>query len=54
MRKGTKDEICKIEILYDQLPIYIVFKSKERKKEKEYVLKTNKKCSKLLLVKKEY
>jgi hypothetical protein len=54
MQKEIKDELYKIEIFCDQLPICIVFKSKERKKEKEYVLKTNKKCSKLLLVKKEY
>lgn len=52
MQKGTKDEIRKIEINHDQLPIHIIFKGKGGKK--DYVLKTNKEFSKLLLVKKEY
>jgi len=52
VQKETRDEIRKIEICHYQLPIHIIFKGKKGKK--EYVLKTNKEFSKLLLIKKEY
>jgi hypothetical protein len=50
--KGNNVEVHKIKLSHNQLPIHIVFEGQEG--EKEYVLKTNKEYSKLLLNKKEY